>query len=54
MIAIVQPSWGQATFKVSVIAFAVACAIVLGINVYVLAINLKDTLKERNMKKEVK
>jgi uncharacterized membrane protein len=54
MIAIVQPSWGQATLKVSVIAFALACAIVLGINVYVLATNLRDTLRERKLKKEVR
>jgi heme exporter protein D len=50
----VKPSWGQATFVVSAIALAVACVVVLGVSVYVLARIWRDTLKERRRKKEVK
>jgi hypothetical protein len=52
--AIAKPSWGEATFVVSAIALALACVIVLGVSIYVLARIWRDTLKERRRKKEVK
>jgi hypothetical protein len=52
--AIFKPSWGEATFVVSAIALAVACAIVLGISIYALAKTWRDTLKEKRRNKEVK
>jgi hypothetical protein len=51
--ASLKPSWGAAAFVVSAIALAIACVIVLGISVFVLAKIWRDTLKERR-KKEVK
>jgi hypothetical protein len=52
--AIVKPSWGEATFVVSAVALALACAIILGISIYALAKTWRDTLKERRRNKEVK
>jgi hypothetical protein len=52
--ALYKPSWGEATFVVSAIGLAIACVIILGVSVYVLARIWKDTLKERKRKKEVK
>jgi hypothetical protein len=52
--ALVKPSWGEAAFIVSAIALAMACIIVLGVSIYVLAKIWVDTLKERKRKKEVK
>jgi hypothetical protein len=52
--AIAKPSWGEATFVVSAIALAIACLIVLGASLYVLAKIWRDTMKERRRKKEVK
>jgi len=50
-----QPSWGAAVFVVSAIALAIACVLVLGASVYILARIWVDTLKERKRrKKEVK
>ena len=52
--AMVKPSWGEAAFVVSAIALAIACVIVLGVSVYVLARIWIEALKARNRKKEVK
>ncbi len=53
--ALLKPSWGEATFLVSAIGLAIACVIILGVSVYVLAKIWIDTLKERKRrKKEVK
>jgi phage shock protein PspC (stress-responsive transcriptional regulator) len=52
--ASLKPTWGQATFVVSAIGLALACVLVLGISVYVLAKIWIDTLKQRKRKKEVK
>jgi len=52
--ALFKPSWGEATFVVSAIALALACVLILGVSVYVLARIWIDTLKERKRKKEVK
>jgi hypothetical protein len=52
--ALAKPTWGEATFVVSAIALAIACVLVLGVSVYVLARMWIDTLKERKRKKEVK
>ena len=52
--ALFKPSWGEAAFVVSAIALAMACVIVLGVSVYVLAKIWIDTLKERKRRKEVK
>jgi hypothetical protein len=52
--ALAKPSWGEAAFIVSAIALAMACIIVLGVSIYVLAKIWIDTLKERKRKKEVK
>jgi hypothetical protein len=52
--ASLKPSWGEATFVVSAIALAIACIIILGVSVYVLAKIWVDALKERNRRKEVK
>jgi hypothetical protein len=52
--ALVKPSWGEAAFIISAIALAIACVLVLGISVYVLAKIWIDTLKARKQKKEVK
>lgn len=49
--AFFKPTWGQGTFVVSAVALAVACVLVLGISVYVLAKIWLDSLKERRMKK---
>jgi hypothetical protein len=52
--ALLKPSWGEAAFIVSAIGLAMACVIVLGVSVYVLARIWIDTLKERKRRKEVK
>jgi hypothetical protein len=52
--ASLKPSWGESTFVVSAIALAIACVLVLGVSVYVLARMWIDTLRERKRKKEVK
>jgi hypothetical protein len=52
--ALLKPTWGAAAFVVSAVALALACVLVLGISVYVLAKIWIDTLKERRRKKEVK
>jgi len=52
--ALYNPSWGEAAFVVSALALAIACVLVLGVSVYVLAKIWIDTLKERKRKKEVK
>jgi len=49
-----RPTWGEAAFVVSAIALAIACVLVLGVSVYVLAKIWMDTLKERKRRKEVK
>jgi hypothetical protein len=49
-----KPSWGEAAFVVSAIGLALACVIVLGVSIYVLAKIWVDTLKERKKRKEVK
>jgi hypothetical protein len=52
--ALVRPSWGTAAFLTSAIALAIACVLVLGVSVYVLARIWIDALRERKRKKEVK
>jgi len=52
--ALLKPSWGEAAFVVSAIALAIACVLVLGVSVYVLARIWMETLKERRKRKEVK
>ena len=53
--AFFRPSWGAAAFVVSAIALGIACVLVLGVSVYILARIWVDTLKERKRrKKEVK
>jgi hypothetical protein len=52
--AIIKPSWGEAAFIVSAIALALACILVLGVSVYILARIWIEALKERKRKKEVK
>jgi LPS O-antigen subunit length determinant protein (WzzB/FepE family) len=52
--AFLKPSWGESTFVVSAIALAIACVLVLGVSVYVLARLWIDTLRERKRKREVK
>jgi len=55
MYTLVKPSWGAAAFIVSAIALGIACVLVLGVSVYILARIWVDTLKERKRrKKEVK
>ncbi len=54
MYTLVKPSWGAAVFIVSAIALAVACVLVLGVSIYILARIWIDSLKERKRKKEVK
>jgi len=49
-----KPSWGEATFVVSAIGLAIACVLILGVSIYVLARIWMDTLKERKRRKEVK
>ena len=53
--AFFTPSWGAAVFVVSAIALGIACVLVLGVSVYILARIWIDALKERQRrKKEVK
>ena len=52
--ALYKPSWGEATFVVSAIGLAIACVLILGASIYVLAKIWIETLKERKRKKEVK
>jgi hypothetical protein len=49
--AFYKPSWGEAAFVTSAIALAIACVLVLGISVYVLARIWIETLKERKRRK---
>lgn len=49
--AMFKPTWGDAPFVVSAVGLAVACIIVLGISVYVLAKIWIETMKERKRKK---
>ncbi len=49
--AAVKPTWGNAAFVVSAIGLAIACVIVLGISVYVLARIWRETMKERKGKR---
>jgi heme exporter protein D len=50
----IKPTWGEAAFVVSAIGLAVACVIVLGVSVYVLARIWRETLKERKRRTQVK
>jgi len=52
--AFLRPSWGEAAFLSSAIALGVACVLVLGVSVYVLARIWIDALKERRRRREVK
>lgn len=49
-----KPSWGQSVFVVSAIGLAVACILVLGISIYVLARIWTDTMKDKRKAREVK
>jgi hypothetical protein len=49
--ALFKPSWGEAAFVTSAIALALACVIILGVSIYVLAKIWIETLKERKRKK---
>lgn len=49
-----KPSWGSTVFVVSAIGLAIACVLVLGVSIYILARLWIDTLKERKRRKEVK
>lgn len=46
-----KPTWGQGTFVVSAVALAIACILVLGISIYVLARMWLESLKERRRRK---
>jgi hypothetical protein len=52
--ALAKPTWGAPAFIASAVALAVACVLILGISIYVLAKIWKETLQERRRKKEVK
>jgi hypothetical protein len=52
MYTLVKPSWGAAAFVVSAIALGIACVLVLGVSIYILARIWMDTLKERKRKKK--
>jgi hypothetical protein len=52
--AFLKPTWGESAFVVSAIALVIACVLILGISVYVLARMWIDTLKEKRRKREVK
>lgn len=52
--ALIKPSWGESAFITSAVALAIACVLVLGVSVYVLAKIWTDNLKERKRKREVK
>jgi hypothetical protein len=52
--AAVKPSWGESAFVASAIALAIACVLVLGVSIYVLARIWTDSMKERKRKKEVR
>lgn len=49
--ALFKPSWGATVFIVSAIALAIACVLVLGASIYILARIWIDTLKERKRRK---
>jgi hypothetical protein len=49
--ALFKPSWGEAAFVTSAIALALACVIILGVSIYVLAKIWIETLKERKRRK---
>jgi hypothetical protein len=48
--ATARPTWGQSVFVVSAIGLAIACVLVLGISIYVLARIWRDTIKEKRAK----
>jgi hypothetical protein len=52
--AVYRPMWGDSAFVASAIGLAVACIVVLGVSIYVLARIWMDTLKEKRRQKEVK
>ena len=52
--ALIKPIWGESAFLISAIGLAIACTIVLGISVFVLARIWIDTLKQKRKHKEVK
>jgi hypothetical protein len=52
--ALVKPSWGTTAFITSAVALAIACVLVLGVSVFVLARIWIDALRERKRRKEVK
>jgi hypothetical protein len=49
--AMFKPSWGEAAFIASATALAIACVLVLGVSIYILARIWIDTLKERKRRK---
>jgi hypothetical protein len=49
-----KPTWGQGTFVVSAIALAIACVLVLGISIYVLARMWLESAREKRRRQEVK
>jgi len=49
--AFYKPSWGEAAFVISAIALALACVLVLGVSIYVLAKIWLETLRERKRRK---
>ncbi len=49
-----KPTWGAPAFIASATALAVACVLILGISLYVLAKIWKENIQERRRKKEVK
>ena len=54
MYTMFKPLWGAAVFVVSAIALAIACALVLGVSIYILSRIWINTLRERKTRKEVK
>ncbi len=49
--ALSKPSWGEAVFVVSAIGLAIACVLVLGASVYILAKIWIETLRERRRRR---
>ena len=48
--AFLKPQWGEVTFIVAAIALGIACIMVLGVSVYILARIWIETIKERKRK----
>ncbi len=48
--ALFRPSWGAAVFVTSAIGLTIACVIILGISIYILAKIWLDALKERKIR----